>query len=276
MTFPRIMIDDEVRERVDRLDIPFNRYGIDPYGIDREYVAAFFSVMKLLYRPYLRVKVEGIEQVPAEGRAMLIGNHSGGVALDGAMVLTSLVLDRDPPRLAMGMAEKFINRFPVMSPVINKIGQLTGLPEHAVRLLQDDRLLMVFPEGARGTSKLYTDRFSLVRFGTGFMRLALQTRTPIVPLAFVGGGDAIPTIANLTTMGKLMGLPYLPVTPWGVPLPRPVKCSIHYGAPMVFEGDGDEADEVILGYVGQVKQRLAELLAQGRGLPAPRRPVEVP
>jgi len=276
VTFPRIMIDDEVRERVDRLDIPFNRYGIDPYGIDREYVAAFFSLMKQFYRPYLRVDVEGIEQVPAEGRAMLVGNHSGGVALDGAMVLTSLILDRDPPRLAMGMAEKFINRFPVMSPVINKIGQLTGLPEHAVRLLEDDRLLMVFPEGARGTSKLYTERYSLVRFGTGFIRLALQTRTPIVPLAFVGGGDAIPTIANLTTVGKLMGLPYLPVTPWGVALPRPVKCSIHYGAPMVFEGDGDEADDVILGYVGQVKQRVAELLAQGRGLPVPSQPVEVP
>ncbi len=276
MTFPGIILDEEVLERVDRLDISFNRYGIDPYGIDREYVAAFFSLMKQLYRHYLRVTVTGIEQVPAEGRAMLVGNHSGGVALDGAMVLTSLILDREPPRLGMGMAEKFINRFPVMSPVINKIGQLTGLPEHAVRLLRDGRMLMVFPEGARGTSKLYTERYSLVRFGTGFMRLALQTRTPIVPLAFVGGGDAIPTIANLTTVGKLMGLPYLPVTPWGLVLPRPVRCSIHYGAPMVFEGDGDEADEVILGYVGEVKQRVADLLAEGRGLPSPAPPVEVP
>lgn len=276
MAFPGIIIDDEVRERVDRLDIRFNRYGLDPYGIDREYVALFFSLMKQFYRPYLRVEAHGIEHVPDEGRAMLIGNHSGGVALDGAMVLTSLILDKEPPRLGMGMAEKFINNFPVMSPVINKIGQLTGLPEHAVRLLEDDRMLMVFPEGARGTSKLYTERNTLVRFGTGFMRLALQTRTPIVPVAFVGGGDAIPTIANLTTVGKLIGLPYLPITPWGLVLPRPVKCSIHYGAPMVFEGSGDEADEVILEYVGQVKQRVAELLAEGRGLPAPTSPVEVP
>jgi len=276
VAFPGIIIDDEVRERVDRLDIRFNRYGLDPYGIDREYVALFFSLMKQFYRPYLRVEAHGIEHVPDEGRAMLIGNHSGGVALDGAMVLTSLILDKEPPRLGMGMAEKFINNFPVMSPVINKIGQLTGLPEHAVRLLEDDRMLMVFPEGARGTSKLYTERNTLVRFGTGFMRLALQTRTPIVPVAFVGGGDAIPTIANLTTVGKLIGLPYLPITPWGLVLPRPVKCSIHYGAPMVFEGSGDEADEVILEYVGQVKQRVAELLAEGRGLPAPTSPVEVP
>src|SRR4029077_13360162 len=99
------------------------------------------------------------------------------------------------PRLAQGMLEKFINRVPFASLWSNRCGQFTGLPEHAVRLLEDDRLLMVFPEGARGTAKLYKERHSLVQFGTGFMRLSLRTKTPIVPFGFIGGGEAVPTVA---------------------------------------------------------------------------------
>ena len=115
---------------------------------------------------------------------MLVGNHSGGVAIDGAMVLASMFFDMDPPRLAQGMAEKFINKVPFASEWANRTGQFTGLPENAVRLLEDERLLVVFPEGARGTAKLYKERYSLVDFGTGFMRLALKTKTPIIPFAF--------------------------------------------------------------------------------------------
>jgi len=119
---------------------------------------------------------------------------------------------------------------------------LTGLPETAARLLADERLLMVFPEGARGTAKLYWERHSLVDFGTGFMRLALEAKAPIVPFAFLGGGDAIPTIANLYRLGKLVGAPYIPVTPWLLPIPRRVPLRIVYGEPMVFNGSPTEED----------------------------------
>lgn len=194
---------------------------------------------------------------------MLVGNHSGGVAIDGAMVIASMFLELDPPRLAQGMVEKFIGRIPFAGEWSARCGQFTGLPEHAVQLLEDDRLLMVFPEGARGTAKLYGDRNSLVGFGTGFMRLAVQTGTPIVPFAFLGGGDAVPTIANLYKLGKLMGMPYIPLTPYILPIPRPVSLEIYYSEPMVFEGTGHEEDEVILGYVKQVQGRIAELIDQG-------------
>jgi 1-acyl-sn-glycerol-3-phosphate acyltransferase len=251
-------------ERVDRLELPFNEFGVDPYGISKKHVALAASAMSLLYRYYFRVKCYGIEHVPARGRAMLVGNHSGGYAVDGAMVITSLLLEMNPPRLGQGMAEKFINRFPVASLWTSRTGQFTGLPEHAHRLLEDNRLLLVFPEGARGTAKLYRERYSLVDFGTGFIRLALQTRSPIVPVAILGGGTAVPTIANLYRLGRLLGVPYIPVTPYLLPLPLPAPVELHYGEPFTFSGTGDEDDEVIAGYVEQVKSRIAQLIEQGR------------
>ncbi len=256
--------DEAVRDLVDRLELPFNSLGIDPYGVSKKHLGVFFNVLGFLYRRYFRVSAFGVENVPKRGRAMLVGNHSGGYALDGAMVLTSMLLEMEPPRLAQGMTEKFINMLPVGSLWSSRCGQLTGLPEHAERLLMDDRLLMVFPEGARGTAKLYKERYSLVDFGTGFMRLALKTKSPIVPLGFVGGGDAVPTVMNSSTLGKLMGVPYVPITPYGLAAPLPAKLVVHYGKPLMFTGSGDEEDSVIVGYVDEVKARIAELIEAAR------------
>jgi 1-acyl-sn-glycerol-3-phosphate acyltransferase len=256
--------DDSVRDLVDRLELPFNALGVDPYGISKKHLVIFFSVLAFLYRHYFRVKAVGLEHVPRRGRAMLVGNHSGGYAIDGAMVITSMLLEMDPPRLAQGMAEKFLNQLPIGSLWTSRTGQLTGLPEHAERLLEDDRLLMVFPEGARGTAKLYGERDSLVDFGTGFVRLAMKTKTPIVPLGFVGGGEAVPTVYNSKTLGRLLGVPYVPITPYGLALPLPARLVVHYGAPLVFEGTGDEEDAVIRGHVDTVKARIAELIAAAK------------
>ena len=114
------------------------------------------------------------------------------------------------------------------------------------------------------TAKLFSARDSLVDFGTGFMRLALKTKSPIVPFGFVGGGEAIPTIANLYRLGKLIGVPYIPVTPYLLPLPLPVRLDIVYGEPMHFEGTGSEDDEVVERYVAQVKARIQGLVEEGR------------
>ncbi len=256
----------DVRERVQRLDLPFNRYGVDPFGVSREHLRQIMTAFGWFYRRYFRVRAHGLDNVPARGRAMLIGNHSGGVALDGAMVITSLLIDKDPPRLAHGMVEKFLAQSPFAAEWCTRCGQLTGLPEHALRLLEDDRLLMVFPEGANGTAKLFPERHSLVKFGTGFMRLALQTKSPIVPFAFLGGGEAIPTVYNSHALGRLVGAPYVPLTPYGVALPLPVRLDVLYGAPMRFSGDGSEDDEIIAGWVDEVKARIAALIELGKGL----------
>jgi 1-acyl-sn-glycerol-3-phosphate acyltransferase len=180
------------------------------------------------------------------------------------MFVAAMFLELEPPRLAQGMAEKFINRIPFASTWASRTGQFTGLPEHAERLLEDDRLLLVFPEGARGTAKLYVERNSLVDFGTGFMRLALKTKAPIIPFGFLGGGDALPTFANAYRLGRLLGVPYIPITPYLLPLPLPAQLSVRFGAPLVFEGSGAEDDAVVAGYVEQVKSAIAALVAEGR------------
>ncbi len=259
----RFIVSDEVRARVDRMEIPFNRHGVDPFGASRADVARMMAVLGWFYRRYFEVTVSGMEQVPPRGRAMLVGNHSGGVALDAMMLIAACFWELDPPRLAQGMAEKFLARLPFSSYLTARAGHITGLPEHATRLLEAERLLMVFPEGARGTAKLYGDRNTLVGFGTGFMRLALQTRTPIVPFAFVGGGEAIPTVVNLVRLGRRLGVPYLPVTPWLLPLPRPVPLEIYVGEPMSFPGTGNEEDDVIHGWVDEVKVRIGHMIDGG-------------
>lgn len=257
-------VDSEVRDRLEQLEIPFNELGVDPYGISKAYLGPSFTALRFFFKHYFSVESHGIENVPRRGRVMLVGNHSGGVALDGAMVVASQFLEMNPPRLAQGMAEKFLNKVPFASQLTNRCGHLTGLPEHAERLLADERMLMVFPEGARGTAKLFKERYSLVHFGTGFVRLAMKLKTPIVPFAFLGGGEAIPTISNAVSIGKLFGVPYIPVTPWLFAVPIPAKLEVYYSPPMVFEGTGSEEDEVVYGHVEKVKERIAQLIDTGR------------
>ena len=255
---------EEVERAVEALEIPFNRYGLDPYGVSKDHLVNFFSLLAPFYRRYFSVSVFGAEGIPDRGRTMVVGNHSGGIPVDGAMVLTSLLLELDTPRLGQGMVEKFANRWPFVSHWFSRVGQFTGLPEHAERLLNDERCLMVFPEGARGTGKLYKNRYNLVRFGTGFMRLALSTGTPIVPFAFIGGEEALPTVFHLKRLARVIKAPYIPISPYGLPLPMPIPCQIFYGEPLHFDGDGSETDEVILDYVSVVRERIEELIEEGR------------
>ncbi len=256
-------IDEEILERVKATDVPWNRYGLDPFGFDQRVLAQGLTLSAWFYRHYFNVTVYDIDKVPVSGRIMLVGNHTGGLPVDGMMVGTSLILEREPPRLAHAMVERFLQDVPFITPFFRRSGQLMGLPEHAVRLLEAERALMVFPEGARGTGKLYRQKYELVRFGTGFMRLAMETGTPIVPFGFLGGVEALPVMHHSKLMARLIGAPYFPVTPYIVPLPRPFPCHIQYGDLMRFEGDGTEPDEVIVRNVEAVKDSIRGLIDEG-------------
>ena len=260
----RFLVNDEVRDRIEQLELPLNHYGIDPYGVSREHLGVFYTFLGYAFRHYFRVKSYGLDHVPEGGRFLLIGNHSGSVPIDGGMVLSSLFFHREEPLFVHGMFEDFAQDWPFLSTFLRRVGQFTGLPEHAIRLLEDDRPLMFFPEGGRGTSKLYKDRYRLARFDTNFMRIALRTGSPIVPFAFVGGDEVLPTVFDFKPLARLLGTPYWPVPPYILPIPLPRSCQIHYGEPMKFEGDGREPDDVIDHYVTQVRTQIEALIGDAR------------
>ena len=261
-------LDAEVQARLQRLELDFNDQGFDPFGASRASLATAMKFLGWLYYRYFRVECHGVEHIPARGRAMLVGNHSGGYAIDAGMVIAASFFELEPPRLAQSMADRFLGRLPFVSEWAGRTGQLTGLPQHARRLLNGERLLVVFPEGARGTAKLYWNRYTLERFGTGFVRLALASGTPIIPFAFLGGGEAVPTIANLQALGKLVGVPYLPITPYLLPLPLPARARIRFGAPLHLSGTGEEGSAAVELEVERVRAAIADLIEQGK----PRRP----
>lgn len=251
----------KINQRIKKLDITFSNGGYDRYGVSRERIGQFYALMGWLYRHYFRVDTHGLDNIPDSGRVMLIGNHSGAIPTDGAMVSAALFHEHNPPRFVHAMADYFFARTPFVSSFFREIGQLTGLPENAKSILNDGRVLMVFPEGARGTGKLYKDRYKLVRFGTGFMRLAMETNTPIIPFGFVGGEEAVPMIYKIERLAKLFwGLPYIPVPPQLLPIPFPVSCQLRFGSPMQFNGTGTESETIVRQNIMAVKTTVRSLL----------------
>jgi 1-acyl-sn-glycerol-3-phosphate acyltransferase len=258
-----VLIREQVRDAIEGFQIPFGELGIDAYGTSKTHLQSALTALGFLYRHYFTVETRGIENVPPRGRAMLVGNHSGGIAIDAAMIIAACALEMRPPRLAQTMTDKFLARMPLLGTWTSRMGQLIGLPQHAERLLADERLLLVFPEGTRGTAKLYRDRHSLVDFGTGFMRLALRTRTPIIPVAVLGGSEAFPTIANSYSLGRYLGVPYVPVVAYGLPVPFPAKIEIQFGSPMRPCADSHDDNSVIASYVDEVKDAISQMVQAG-------------
>jgi 1-acyl-sn-glycerol-3-phosphate acyltransferase len=263
-------IRHELADRLRRTGLDLNAYGYDAYGFNAATAERLFLPLALMARYYFRTESYGIENVPS-GRVILIANHAGQFAYDGAMLTMTMLLDAEPPRLCRGMGEYFLWRVPWMGTYAARIGTLVGTPENCIEMLEEGECVMVFPEGARGANKPFHKRYQLQRFGSGFMRLALQTRTPIVPVGIVGSEEQQPGFANLEKLGHALGLPSFPLTisqPWfgpaGSAFALPVKYHIHFGTPLEFTGDANDEDAIVDEKVGIVKDAVAELLARGR------------
>ena len=256
--------------RVDRISrANLNEFGYDRFGYSPEYVKRVLPLVASIYRHYFRARVYGIDNVPADGRVMLIANHSGQLPFDGAMIGTSLIMDAEPPRMVRAMVERWVPTLPFASVFMSRCGQVVGTPENCRTLLRDEECILVFPEGANGISKTFDKRYQLQRFGYGFMRLALETNTPIVPVAVVGAEEQAPSLYNWKAMARLLGAPAVPITPL-FPLlgplsvlPLPVRYHILFGPPMTFQGNSNDDDGVIGRKVKRVKQAIGDLLEEG-------------
>lgn len=250
------------------LETHVGELGVDPFGFDPRAVQYAMTPMEWLYRYYFRVRTEGLDNIP-DGRALLIANHSGQLPFDGLMIATACILDRDPPRGLRSMVERWIPRLPWVSVFFARVGQVVGTPDNARCLLERGEAVLVFPEGVAGITKPFAERYQLQPFGTGFMRLALETGSPIVPIGVIGAEEQAPALVNLKPLARLLGLPAFPVTPTfpllgplGL-LPLPTRYRILFGEPMRFEGEGNEEDEYVATHVEEVRAAIQGLLARG-------------
>ena len=262
------LVSDEVEARLQRVDPRLNEFGVDPFGFDPTYVKPAMIFLRFLYERWFRVQTFGMHNVP-EGRVMLIGNHSGQVPLDAMMIGAAMFLEAEPPRIVRSMIEKWVPSLPFVSYLFQRWGQIVGTRENCLRLFEAEQSILVFPEGMRGISKPYSKRYQLQDFGLGFMRLALMSDTPIVPVAVVGAEEQAPQLYNFKPVAKLFGLPALPITPTfpflgplGM-LPYPSRYRIYFGKPMFFEGNPDDEDSVMAEKVNQVKQTISRMLRDG-------------
>ncbi len=248
-------------KKVNDIELELNCKGYDPFGLDKTYLAKMVSVIEPFYKYYFRVKVHGIENIPAKGRVLLISNHSGQIPIDGAMIGLAMFLEGKPPRFVRSMVERWVPEIPFINNVFTKAGQILGSRENARKLLNEDNALLVFPEGVGGINKTFSERYQLKKFGTGFLRLALQTNTPIVPIAVIGAEEQIPTIANLKNIGEKLGLPALPIPITLFPLPT--KYHIYFGKPFYFHENEDTTNEDIITYTQEVKDRIQNMINDG-------------
>jgi 1-acyl-sn-glycerol-3-phosphate acyltransferase len=257
---------------VDRLDeladqIDANEAGYDPWGVHLGTIDRWMVIARWAYKHYFRVRTFGLDNVP-EGPVMVVPNHSGQLPLDGMLIAVAFLFEAERPRLLRGMIERWFPTVPFLGSLLQRCGQVVGDPENCRRLLDHGQSIMVFPEGARGGGKPWFKRYQLQRFGTGFMRIALEAGVPIIPTAVIGAEDTYPSVANVKPLAELLGTPYFPLWPQMLlgPLaavPFPVRIDLHFGEPLDFEGGGEVPDAQIRGNVESVKQTIAHLIERG-------------
>lgn len=245
-------------------------YTVDDYGLDEEFLGVVLPLVRFLYHHYWRVDVSGIEHVPAEGPALLVSNHSGVLPFDGAMIAMAILSRAEAPRLARALVADWFPTLPFVSILLQKTGQVQASPHNALQLLQRNELVIVFPEGYKGVSKLFRDRYQLARFGRGgFIRIAVAAGVPIIPVAVVGAEETYPMIANASLLARLLRFPFFPITPtfpWTGPLgfvPLPSKWTIDFGKPIVLEAAGTRpaANPVTVNRLAeQVRSTIQEML----------------
>jgi len=228
------------------------------------------AFMMFLYEKYWRVDTTGIENIPNEGRTLIVSNHSGVIPFDGAMIGTAIWKFHPARRYARFLIEDWFGRLPFATEFMNAVGQVRACQENAERLLRQEQLVGVFPEGIKGMAKGFKDRYNLARFGRGgVIRLAIRTRTPVVPCGVVGAEEIYIVLGYANWLGKMFGMPLFPITatfPWLGPLgfiPLPTKWYIQLGEVISYDKYDESAlkDNVIINRLNrQLRARIQEMV----------------
>ena len=246
-------------------------YHEDEWGFDEDFAEAVYPLFEFLYEVYWRVDVTGVQNVPGHGRALLASNHAGALfPFDASMILAAIMKEHPLPRWARFMVLDWAFVLPYLSTFMRRVGGVPASPYNAMRLLRQDELVMVFPEGVKGTGKPFSERYRLQRFGRGgFVEVALKTGAPLVPVAVVGSEEIYPKIGESRTVAKAVGAPFAPITPT-FPLlgplgliPLPSRWRIEFCEPIDLSEYGpDAADDrrVVFDVSEQVRETIQQKL----------------
>ncbi|MEA2443977.1 MAG: hypothetical protein QOJ12_1269 [Thermoleophilales bacterium] len=230
--------------------------AVDDWGRSERVFSLAEPLLNFYYRYWFRVEQEGIENIPSEGGALIVSNHSGALPPDAPMIMQAIRNEHPHPRPLYMLGEDWFKGYPGVGMLANKIGLVAAHPANAQRLLGDEgRLVLVFPEGQKGTRKLYWQRYRLRRFGRGgFVKTALRSGVPIVPMAVVGAEEAMPIFAHVQTLQRLTGLIYFPINHafphFGLAaglMYLPAKFKLRFMEPIALDGYGpDDANDLEL------------------------------
>ena len=225
-------------------DAQIRRSDVDQWGRSERLRSLVRTVYNPVYKYWFRAEWEGFEHLPADGGALLVSNHAAAIPSDAPVIMHGIETKLGRP--VYGLAEHLFRTLPVVGTLWSRVGGVTANPDNAYRLLHDDRqLVLVFPEGTKGTGKTYGDRYQLARFGRGgFVEIAMRAGVPIIPLAVMGAEESMPIMWKSTRLAKLTRMPYFPVTanmlafgPLGAALYFPAKFRIRVLPPLYFDVD---------------------------------------
>jgi 1-acyl-sn-glycerol-3-phosphate acyltransferase len=220
---------------------------VDEWGRSERTRALARAIYEPIYSKWFRAEWEGLETIPAEGGALLVANHAGAIPSDAPVIMHGI--EKELGRPVYGLADAFFRTVPVVGTLWARAGGVSARPANAYRLLKEQRqLALVFPEGTKGTSKSFTDRYQLRRFGRGgFVEIAMRAGVPVIPIAVVGAEEAMPVVLRLPTVARALGLPYFPITanvlamgPLGIVTPFPAKFKLRVLAPVSFDVPPDQ------------------------------------
>jgi 1-acyl-sn-glycerol-3-phosphate acyltransferase len=240
----------------------------DEWGFDEDFADLVEPFFGFLYDRWWRVKVEGVHRVPAHGRALLVSNHAGSLPWDATMISVALLREHPLPRHPRFLVLNWAFDLPWISAFMRKVGGVVASPYNALRLLEQDQLVAVFPEGVKGTGKPFAERYRLQRFGRGgFVEIALRAGAPIVPVAVVGSEEIYPKLGEVPALARALGAPFFPVTPtfpWLGPLgvvPLPSKWRIEFCEPIATAHHGPDAASdrgLVLELTDQVRETVQQ------------------
>lgn len=255
----KIFNDTSVEDYVNVFPNRVGSHGYDAWGFNIKNMKNNMRLTKYMYEDFYKVDSFGLENIPKEGRCLVIPNHSGQLPFDGMLVGYAMLTNPYGARAPKAMVERFLPTVPFIGNWLNSVGAVIGDPVNCERMLDNEEAVIAFPEGVRGSNKLYKHKYQLQRFGSGFMHLAMKHDAPIIPVGIVGMEETIRSYANIKPLAKAFGMPVAPLV---LPFIFPSKVFIHFGKPLYFENDVYKEHD-ITERVNIVKEAINELIQEG-------------